>query len=241
MQRTVGKNSGFKHHVVPINDNMKNRMKPIVIPILAATAFVLAGCASYTIQPIASDNLDKWADGKLDKGYVFYQPELYFLVTATSPKATGAATATNATPMDETEKASTNAPAMNEASKSPAASASEGQSLTFSVTPIYLPNPKKPYRVTTFNFLAKSDFTFNFKDGWQLTSIADKADNSTVTTALIGQMQSMLNAAVRTSAAPPTQLPKTFLLHPKYNDDGVIKGFTPIYLPEFSANKSANK
>jgi hypothetical protein len=220
---------------------MKNRMKPIVLPILAATAFVMAGCASYTIQPIASDDLDKWAGGKLDQGYVFYQPELYFLVTATSPKAAEAATVTNATPTDETEKASTNALAAEETSKAPTASASDGQSLTFSVTPIYLPNPKKRYRVTTFNFLAKSDFTFNFKDGWQLTSIADKADNSTVTTALIGQMQSMLNAAVKASVAPPTQLPSTFLLHPKYNDDGVIKGFTPIYLPDFSANKPAHK
>ena len=36
-------------------------------------------------------------------------------------------------------------------------------------------------------------------------------------------------------------LPTTFLLHPEYNHDGVIKGFTPIYLPDFSANKSAKK
>ena len=241
MQRTVGKNQASKHHVVPVNNLMKNRMKPIVIPILAAAALVVAGCASYTIQPIASGDLDKWSNDKLDKGYVFYQPELYFLVTATSPKASGAATAANATPMDEIEKASTNAPATEETTKAPAASASEGQSLTFSVTPIYLPNPQRPYRVTTFNFLAKSDFTFNFKDGWQLTSIADKADNSGVATALIGQVQSMLNAVTKASSGPSEKIPRTFLLHPKFNNDGVIKGFTPIYLPDCSAIKSPNK
>ena len=54
-------------------------------------------------------------------------------------------------------------------------------------------------------------------------------------------MQPMLNAAAKTLVAPPTQMPTTFLLHPEYNHDGVIKGFTPIYLPDFSANKSAKK
>jgi hypothetical protein len=194
---------------------MKNKIKLIAVPMLAATALSLAGCASYTIQPIASKELNKWNEEKLDKGYVFYQPELYFLVTSTPPKATGGT-------------ASTNAPSADEAEKSSTASPNEGQG-TFSVTPIYLPNPNKPYRVTTFNFLAKSDFTFNFKDGWQLTSIADKADNSGVATALVGQMKTILDAAAR--LVPEKPLPQTFLLHPEFNDAGVIKGFTPILLP----------
>jgi hypothetical protein len=101
---------------------------------------------------------------------------------------------------------------------------------TLTVTPIYLPNPDKPYRVTTFNFLAKSDFTFNFKDGWQLTSIADKADNSGVATALVGQMATIMKT-VKIMAVPAQPLPKSFLLHPNYSG-GVITSFTPILLPE---------
>jgi len=99
------------------------------------------------------------------------------------------------------------------------------------VTPIYLPNPHKPYRVTTFNFLAKSNFTFNFKDGWQLTSIADQADNSGVTTALVGQLKPLLDAAAKLTAGPGTPVPKTFLIHPEYDHAGVITGFTPIVMP----------
>ena len=51
---------------------------------------------------------------------------------------------------------------------------------TVTVSPVWLPNYQKPYRVTTHNILAKADFTFNFENGWKLTSIADKGDNSTV-------------------------------------------------------------
>ncbi|MGA2178174.1 MAG: hypothetical protein ABSH15_01135 [Verrucomicrobiota bacterium] len=200
---------------------MKNKIKLTAIPILTATALSLVGCASYTIQPIASKELNKWNEGKLDTGYVFYQPELYFLVTSTPPKAAK-------------DTAITNAPSVDEAKKSPAASPNEGPSTTFSVTPIYLPNPDKPYRVTTFNFLAKSDFTFNFKDGWQLTSIADKADNSGIATALVGQMKTILDAvtAQNLTSGSAKPLPKTFLLHPEFDDAGVITSFTPIFLPD---------
>ncbi len=201
---------------------MNNKIKLTAIPILAAAALALVGCASYTIQPVASADLKKWNEGKLDQGYLFYQPELYFLVTSTPAKATGDTNATNRASADETKK-------------NPAGSANENQSLTFSVTPIYLPNPNKPYRVTTFNFLAKSDFTFNFKDGWQLTSIADKADNSGMATALVGQMKTLADTAMAMSARSGVEktIPKTFLLHPEFDDAGVITGFTPIYLPEF--------
>lgn len=187
---------------------MKNKIRFAAVPLLAAAALILAGCASYTIQPVSSKELHNWNEGKLGAGYVFYQPELYFLVTSTAPKATADATPTNAPPAGDADK-----------------------SATFSVTPVYLPNPNKPYRVTTFNFLAKSDFTFNFKDGWQLSSIADKADNSSVATALVGQMKTMLDAATGRFFAMK-QLPQSFLLHPEYNDDGVITNFTKVSLPD---------
>jgi hypothetical protein len=196
---------------------MKNKIKLIIIPMIAAITFVLAGCASYTIKPVASKELDKWKAGTLGEGYVFYQPELYFLVTGTPPKAAG--------------DASTNAVSADEVKKDAAPSPNEGQSATLNVTPIYLPNPEKPYRVTTFNFLAKSDFTFNFKDGWQLTSIADKADNSGVATALVGQMKTILDAVAKGPFMTPKQLPPPFLLHPQFDKDGFITNFVKVPVP----------
>jgi len=203
---------------------MQIKTRFVTIPMLAATVLTLVGCASYTIQPIAPTELGKWNTGNLDKGYVFYQPEPYFLVTSTPPKATG-------------DSASAHAASTGESQKSSPASSGGASDVTFSVTPPYLPNPNKPYRVTTFNFLAKSDFTFNFKDGWQLTSIADKADNSGMATALAGQMKTLLDSAAKLMATSDNPLPKTFLLHPEFDDNsGVIKTFTTIPLPE-SAGK----
>ena len=63
------------------------------------------------------------------------------------------------------------------------------------VTPIWLPNYQKPYRVTTHNILAKADFTFNFENGWKLNSIADKGDNSTVANTLASQLTTVLKTA----------------------------------------------
>jgi hypothetical protein len=132
------------------------------------------------------------------EGYIFYEPELYFLVTSGSA------------PASKPEAA----PVLN-------------------VTPVYLPNPNKPYRVTTHNFLAKSDFTFSFKDGWQLTSIDDKADNSSMTTALAGQMKTLLDAATQSLTVTDQPLPKTFRLHPEFDAAGIITKIVPINCKNF--------
>jgi hypothetical protein len=57
---------------------------------------------------------------------------------------------------------------------------------------VYLPNYSKPYRVRSYNFLAKSDIQFTFKDGWMLTNVADKSDNTTITSDLIKAAQALL-------------------------------------------------
>jgi hypothetical protein len=102
-------------------------------------------------------------------------------------------------------------------------------------TTLYLRNPNKAYRVSTHNFLAKSDFTFNFKDGWQLTSIDDKSDNSSVTTALVGQMKTLLDAAIPRLNPTDQPLPKTFLLHPEFDAAGIITNIVPIHCENFLA------
>jgi hypothetical protein len=93
------------------------------------------------------------------------------------------------------------------------------------VSPIYLPNPSKAYRVTTHNFLAKADFEFTFQNGWQMTQVADKSDNSTVATALAGQMQTIL-AAAGAAAKGFTPSTRVILFKPKYGDDGTITSFS---------------
>ena len=89
---------------------------------------------------------------------------------------------------------------------------------TVTVTPVWLPNCQKPYRVTTHNFLAKADFTFNFENGWKLTQIADKGDNSTVANSLAGQLATTLKAAGFSATANNQSLkPRILLFRPTFN------------------------
>jgi len=180
---------------------MKNKIKLIANSLLAAGTFALAGCASYTIQPVPPTAPGSWGGNTCREGYVFYEPELYFLVTS-----------------------------------APAPAAKPDAAPVLTATPVYLPNPNKPYRVTTQNFLAKSDLTFNFKDGWQLTSIEDKSDNSAVTTALAGQMKTFLDAAFPKLNPSESPLPRTFLLHPEFDAAGVITNIVPVACDKFVAN-----
>ncbi len=98
------------------------------------------------------------------------------------------------------------------------------------VTPVWLPNYRKPYRLTTHNFLAKADFAFTFDNGWKLTQIADKSDNSTVANSLAGQLTTVLKAAggpvKLTGTMPQTQV---ILYRPTVNPKtGYFDGFEEV-------------
>jgi hypothetical protein len=98
------------------------------------------------------------------------------------------------------------------------------------VTPLWLPNYQKPYRLTTHNFLAKADFTFNFENGWKLTQIADKGDNSTVANTLAGQLATILKAAgfAATATNQPAQT-RVILYRPTFNPvNGYFNGFKEV-------------
>jgi len=98
------------------------------------------------------------------------------------------------------------------------------------VTPLWLPNYQKPYRLTTHNFLAKADFTFNFENGWKLTQIADKGDNSTVANTLAGELATVLKTT-GLAVAPGTRPPETriILYHPTVNPkNGCFNGFEEV-------------
>ena len=110
-------------------------------------------------------------------------------------------------------------------------------SANVTVTPIYLPNHERPYRVTTHNFLAKADFTFNFENGWKLTQISDKSDNSTLANTLAGELKTMLSAAgVKAMAETGTNAPKqrVILYRPEYDDEGYIQSFQPVKVMELN-------
>jgi hypothetical protein len=103
------------------------------------------------------------------------------------------------------------------------------------VTPLYLPNYQKPFRLTTRNFLAKSDFTFNFENGWKLTRISDQVDNATLANTLAGQLQTILSAAEEAAAlkasatnhSPAPQL-RVLLFRPVFDRDGYLASFQPV-------------
>ena len=102
---------------------------------------------------------------------------------------------------------------------------------TVTVAPLYLPNYQKPFRVTTWDFMAKSDFTFNFEDGWKLTQISDKADNSAVANTLAGQLQTILSAAKGTGSfklAASASKTRVILYRPIFDRNGYIESFKEV-------------
>ena len=50
---------------------------------------------------------------------------------------------------------------------------------------IWLPNYKERYKISTWNFLGKADFEFQIDNGWCLTGITDKSDNTTIASKLL--------------------------------------------------------
>jgi hypothetical protein len=84
--------------------------------------------------------------------------------------------------------------------------------------------------VTTHNFLAKADFTFNFENGWKLTQISDKGDNSTVADSLAGQLATTLKATGFSATANNQSLkPRIILFRPTFNPtNGFFNGFEEV-------------
>ena len=81
--------------------------------------------------------------------------------------------------------------------------------LNVTVTPIYLPNHERPYRVTTHNFLAK-------------------ADNTAVANTLAGELKTMLSAAggkAQVEHGTNAAKQRVILYRPEYDHEGFIKSF----------------
>ncbi len=59
---------------------------------------------------------------------------------------------------------------------------------------VWLPNYSQRYRIKTWNFLGKADFEFNIDNGWKLTKISDKSDNTTIPSKLLDILQQATKA-----------------------------------------------
>jgi hypothetical protein len=59
---------------------------------------------------------------------------------------------------------------------------------------IWLPNYSQRYRVSSWAGLGKADFQFTFTDGWKLTQVNDKSDNSNILTEIMGLVKHVLPA-----------------------------------------------
>lgn len=107
-----------------------------------------------------------------------------------------------------------------------------GANQTVTVNPQFLPNYRKPYRITTHNFLGKADFAFTIAEGWKLTQISDKSDNTTVANTLASQLKTIIDAATvnRTSTgATAAATSRTILYRPVFDETtGCIKRFVPV-------------
>lgn len=173
---------------------------------LLVGSLLLTSCASYTIQPISNEKA-AWPTGK-DKADDGY---IFY-----QPELYFAATITTEATKDKEGK--------------------ETAKETINVAPLYLPNYTKPYRVTTFNFLAKADFAFDFENGWKLTKLADKSDNSTLANTLAGDLKTILSAAgLGVANFQPGAKPKTrvILYRPSFDPKtGYFDGFVEVGIIE---------
>jgi hypothetical protein len=64
--------------------------------------------------------------------------------------------------------------------------------LAYTFKVVWLPNYAKRYRVRSWAGLGAADFTFTFVEGWQLTGITDRSDNSGVLTAITDLVKHVL-------------------------------------------------
>lgn len=93
---------------------------------------------------------------------------------------------------------------------------------------VWLPNYEARYRVKTWNHFGKADFEFEFEEGWKLTSLTDKSDNTEPMKTLISAAKDLaVKATTKFSVAPPVT--PTFELYKIiYDREGKLLGIAPV-------------
>src|ERR1039457_1405163 len=149
---------------------------------VALGLLLTGGCAWYDMTPISKEDLATW--GEDSKGHQSKDGYIF-----NQPELYFAATITQVTSISTNKETSTK------------------QDVT--VTPLYLPNPNKAYRVQTHTFLAKAGYTFTCTDGWKLNQIGDSSDTTTVASSLAGQLSTLITAAASVAKNIASTAPKT--------------------------------
>ena len=69
-----------------------------------------------------------------------------------------------------------------------------GEITGFKFDVIWLPNAQKRYRVHSWAGLGKAEFEFNYANGWMLTKVVDKADNTKILESLVDLTKHLIPA-----------------------------------------------
>jgi hypothetical protein len=94
---------------------------------------------------------------------------------------------------------------------------------------VWLPNYSKRYRVHSWAGLGKADFSFTFTDGWRLTALADKSDNSNILSDVIGLVKDLLPAVGITKQTAPEALKLEPLLYRMdFDAEGRVTCLVPV-------------
>lgn len=93
---------------------------------------------------------------------------------------------------------------------------------------VWLPNYNERYRIDTWNFFGKADFVFDISDGWKLTKISDKGDN----TAIASKLMDIVQKSARPDAISLTG--QVQLLRFVYDSAGHIVGMKQVLVQEAS-------
>jgi hypothetical protein len=109
----------------------------------------------------------------------------------------------------------------------------------YSAEILWLPNYTKRYRISTCNFLAKADFQFTITDGWKLTSISDKSDNTAAVPKLLELLGPLVVGLAPANNAVPTKEPGSQKAPPDIRlfrmvfceDTGVMTKLVEVKLP----------
>jgi hypothetical protein len=87
---------------------------------------------------------------------------------------------------------------------------------------LWLPNFHERYRISTWNFLGKADFEFDLTDGWRLTKISDKSDNTTIASRLLDIVEKATKSGTMALAG------NVELFRLVYNKDGEFIGLMHV-------------
>jgi len=97
---------------------------------------------------------------------------------------------------------------------------------------IWLPNYKKRYRISTWNLLAKADFSFTIQDGWMLTNISDKSDNTSGLPKLLEMVGPLVSGLTAGHPEPGASTPDVRLFRLVFcKETGVLKKLEEVPIP----------